>query len=1145
MGSPLTSDRNQGISVVVLGMHRSGTSLASGLLGHAGVHFGDPADFITPNEENPKGFWERRDVRALNDRLLHSVGCDWSEVASFADGGIPAEVLDGFREEARAIVRHLAAGTASCVIGLKEPRFCLLLPYWLEVLGERVFYVLVHREPAEIALSLQTRNGIPPEVAHYLTEVYLGNAIRLARAGPCHIVSYPDLVQAPLEFIRAVAGRLSGLGCQLDLLNEELIRDYPSLELHRSRVTQSIIPPGETLLGWCSALDAGSLPEVSPHGPPPTAAVLSYEHRKRFEEYRRAAWQRDRLSGTLKEQQEAARELEAALDCVRSDLESSAADLRDSQFRLNVARARRVADEARIYELTNTVFQLKQDIASAERALVEQAGELGSLQQELTSKTLHIGRLEQQRQLLAKLVESLSEISRQLAERLNALGNSLSWKLVKPVLALLINPRGLGLNAVILAEIRALLEQHADWATTWRQYTVAKDTLGERAPAEPAPTFLAEPPGAGTAVRGPARVSPYRGKVSERLRSSSWSVGLVVTETSEVSGAGDFYTASELAAALKEKFGWRCILLGRNDTGRDWYDASGLDCLVVLLESYDLRKIRAPQALLKLAWIRNWTDQWVAKSWFALYDLVLCSSGRATRYVGDRTGNDARVLRIATNTERFHPAIGARPELGSDYCFTGSYWGAPRRIEGLAPAESPFEFALFGRGWQGHPQFAQSWRGSVPYADMPSVYSSTKLLVDDANHVTAPWGSVNSRVYDALACGTLVLSNGREGIEETFGDRLPTWSTIEELQRQVAHFLTHPAEREALAAEFRDTVVGRHSYRNRADELRGILLGELAARARVAMKLPFQSVDEARRHDEFHLARGLAAELRNLGYAVRLDVVPDWSAERPLADDVVLCFQGKAPYSPRDGERLLLWLTRYPGGTQRGMYDGYERILVASHCFAEQLAGETGTPVTAFLPCTSPERFPFTGHAQRSRQILFSGNAEGDVAPLLRDAIEAGLAPVVVGCGWDGLIDPSMIESEYLEGVDLAPIYAASNAVLCGHSKEAREHGFVGRRVFDVLASGGWPIADHIYGAEGIFSDLVQFYDGRPESLKHCLETVQALSFDSSELRDLLDALMNQHSFRVRAAEFDDLLFGPSEAGPGWAIGAIDSGTEG
>ena len=51
------------MQLLVLGMHRSGTSTVTRLLNLAGAYFGTDDDATETNQENPKGFWERRDIR--------------------------------------------------------------------------------------------------------------------------------------------------------------------------------------------------------------------------------------------------------------------------------------------------------------------------------------------------------------------------------------------------------------------------------------------------------------------------------------------------------------------------------------------------------------------------------------------------------------------------------------------------------------------------------------------------------------------------------------------------------------------------------------------------------------------------------------------------------------------------------------------------------------------------------------------------------------------------------------------------------------------------------------------------------------------------------------------------------------------------
>src|SRR5690606_8625418 len=123
------------MQLIVLGMHRSGTSMQTRLLNLAGAYFGPEGSNTGANEENPKGFWERRDVRALNDDLLHSAGCDWNCAASFHVDKIPPEVLTRFKRAAGRIILGMDAHRPWV---LKEPRFCLLLPLWRPLLEHPV-----------------------------------------------------------------------------------------------------------------------------------------------------------------------------------------------------------------------------------------------------------------------------------------------------------------------------------------------------------------------------------------------------------------------------------------------------------------------------------------------------------------------------------------------------------------------------------------------------------------------------------------------------------------------------------------------------------------------------------------------------------------------------------------------------------------------------------------------------------------------------------------------------------------------------------------------------------------------------------------------------------------------------------------------
>ena len=129
---------------------------------------------------------------------------------------------------------------------------------------------------------------------------------------------------------------------------------------------------------------------------------------------------------------------------------------------------------------------------------------------------------------------------------------------------------------------------------------------------------------------------------------------------------------------------------------------------------------------------------------------------------------------------------------------------------------------MYGSGWSKSPVYSQ-WanlsRGGIPYEALPSVYKMSKIVIDDANHVTKPWGSVNSRVYDALAAGCLVITNGKVGSRCSFNNNLPVYESISDLKRLLKHFLRNSSHLEGLAKELQNHVVMNDTYDNRVKEL--------------------------------------------------------------------------------------------------------------------------------------------------------------------------------------------------------------------------------------------------------------------------------------------------------------------------------------
>jgi hypothetical protein len=217
--------------VVVLGMHRSGTSLAARLLELGGLRMCPPADLVQVCWSNPTGHWESRRLLAANDKLLGELGSAWDRP--------PA---DDAAERLRALVPVLGESLRAEFLASypvpgwiwKDPRTAITLPFWRDVLPE-LAVVLMLRNPLEVAGSLQTRNGLDMKRSIELWESYLTHAVT-ALSGLSVVVSwYPSVLAAPREWVGRVREFLARHGLRPGPADWQAIEDLarPALRHHR------------------------------------------------------------------------------------------------------------------------------------------------------------------------------------------------------------------------------------------------------------------------------------------------------------------------------------------------------------------------------------------------------------------------------------------------------------------------------------------------------------------------------------------------------------------------------------------------------------------------------------------------------------------------------------------------------------------------------------------------------------------------------------------------------------------------------------------------------------------------------------------------------------------------------------------------
>jgi hypothetical protein len=173
--------------VLLLGMHRSGTSLCSHVLSALGVDMADkisgPGNMSSPDSSNPRGHWERWEIVEFHDRILGLFNRDY--LGRFHDFALPVAWWADPRvaEIRREIIAFLEKRMGAAYFGFKDPRSVRLMPVWHQIFNELKLaprLVLCLRNPAQVARSLNARDGLNIEIGEYRWLIHVVDFFRYA-----------------------------------------------------------------------------------------------------------------------------------------------------------------------------------------------------------------------------------------------------------------------------------------------------------------------------------------------------------------------------------------------------------------------------------------------------------------------------------------------------------------------------------------------------------------------------------------------------------------------------------------------------------------------------------------------------------------------------------------------------------------------------------------------------------------------------------------------------------------------------------------------------------------------------------------------------------------------------------------------------
>lgn len=276
-GSPFRS----GPWLLVIGMHRSGTSAITGMLTALGLQSMRREDHMAGHESNPE-HWESLTAYRINEDLLEHLGGSWDA---------PPDLPIGWEERTEIRTAHDPATLMAEAFPKrgptvwKDPRACLLLAYWRRHLPPPLAAVLVWRPPLPVARSLQQRDGIELVEGLALWERYNRAALEGLDGVETLVVEYDRAVEDPSKLVTTLTDWLDSLegfaprgsGWKTDKAASVVSTDLRHQQPGDLEEDSLVVPEQQALMASLAALGGAHRPlRAAPTGPesPWTTALI-------------------------------------------------------------------------------------------------------------------------------------------------------------------------------------------------------------------------------------------------------------------------------------------------------------------------------------------------------------------------------------------------------------------------------------------------------------------------------------------------------------------------------------------------------------------------------------------------------------------------------------------------------------------------------------------------------------------------------------------------------------------------------------------------------------------------------------------------------------------------------------------------------
>lgn len=269
---------------------------------------------------------------------------------------------------------------------------------------------------------------------------------------------------------------------------------------------------------------------------------------------------------------------------------------------------------------------------------------------------------------------------------------------------------------------------------------------------------------------------------------------------------GDYFFALSLKKYFERK-GFNVLVHEREN----WYcDTENTD-ITIVLKGYNIEYLPNKNHL-NVMW-NLYNPHIIPNEEFEKYDYIFVASYQSAETIKNKVNKPVEPLLQCTDHESFYPE--PKTECEEDILFIGNTRGFFRQII-KDTLDTEFDVSIYGAEWDSYIDSKYIKGEFIPNEELHKYYSSCKILLNDHLESMKKYDYLSNRLFDALACETLIISDKVPSID-LFEGAVITYDDVDDLNEKIKYYLNNEEERKLKAKKGREIVIENHTFQKRVD----------------------------------------------------------------------------------------------------------------------------------------------------------------------------------------------------------------------------------------------------------------------------------------------------------------------------------------